>query len=488
MGHIQKPCQHAHPTLSCHHTSLTIAPCVASYQQPSPEAAYKASTPVSRITANTITATPQTLYADPTTFPGPLALPRDELDYDPKYAPQTLRQWKTYFRNTPITKNRKTIYIIGYPAPRNQAICDHMSGWDVPTPPGSKPDPTPARFPIPSQVAQYLQAFYYGMDVMFLPGWQWSLWDDDQDKKKGKAKPRRHVSAKGEIGLLSPAQTLYQVTYRTSPDGITTQLCLNDIMDALIDSLPSDANSLLMLTKQDLYEDEEDDFCCGRAYGGSRVAIASAFRYHPALDKQNQIDDLHSWPASHCAKFAKRMCDAADDTVDEDDSAPLAALTVPTDGKTPIGAAVEAATPFVISRPSQCSRLFLARFCRTVSHEMGHCLSIDHCVYYACVMQGTATIAEDARQPPYLCPVCLEKVSAGLSPLLEKVSNEENVERKKGADGKRIEEVELQKRWVKERYEAIVKMCGEFEIVGMFAAWKAWAEKRLEQIEEQEKS
>ena len=54
--------------------------------------------------------------------------------------------------------------------------------------------------------------------------------------------------------------------------------------------------------------------------------------------------------------------------------------------------------------------LWLGRVCRTASHELGHCFGIDHCVYYACAMQGTASIQEDARQPPYLCPVDLAKV------------------------------------------------------------------------------
>lgn len=30
---------------------------------------------------------------------------------------------------------------------------------------------------------------------------------------------------------------------------------------------------------------------------------------------------------------------------------------------------------------------------------------------FACAMQGTASMAEDLRQPPYLCPVCAKKVA-----------------------------------------------------------------------------
>ncbi len=35
---------------------------------------------------------------------------------------------------------------------------------------------------------------------------------------------------------------------------------------------------------------------------------------------------------------------------------------------------------------------------------------MDHDVYYARVMQGTTSLAEDVRQPPYLCPADLAKV------------------------------------------------------------------------------
>jgi archaemetzincin len=56
--------------------------------------------------------------------------------------------------------------------------------------------------------------------------------------------------------------------------------------------------------------------------------------------------------------------------------------------------------------------LWRYRILRTVSHELAHCFGLDHCVYYACIMQGSASLAEDARQPPYLCPVDLAKVLA----------------------------------------------------------------------------
>lgn len=93
--------------------------------------------------------------------------------------------------------------------------------------------------------------------------------------------------------------------------------------------------------------------------------------------------------------------------------------------------------------------LWLGRVCRTASHELGHCLGVDHCVYYACAMQGTASLAEDVRQPPYLCPVDLAKIL-----------------RATGAD-------------VLERYQALLVFCQRYENAHMFAAFAAWLQRRL---------
>ena len=60
-------------------------------------------------------------------------------------------------------------------------------------------------------------------------------------------------------------------TRKPAPDGLFEgQLDLNDLLDGLIEMLPEDAYAIVMLVRQDMYESEEDDFCCGRAYGGSR--------------------------------------------------------------------------------------------------------------------------------------------------------------------------------------------------------------------------
>jgi archaemetzincin len=54
--------------------------------------------------------------------------------------------------------------------------------------------------------------------------------------------------------------------------------------------------------------------------------------------------------------------------------------------------------------------LFLRRAIKLMSHEVGHILSLEHCVTYRCVMQGANSIPEGDAQPAHLCPVDLRKL------------------------------------------------------------------------------
>ena len=54
--------------------------------------------------------------------------------------------------------------------------------------------------------------------------------------------------------------------------------------------------------------------------------------------------------------------------------------------------------------------LFTRRSLKLLSHESGHILSIEHCVTYACVMQGANNLREDDSHPMHLCPIDLKKV------------------------------------------------------------------------------
>ncbi|KAK0723486.1 hypothetical protein B0T26DRAFT_750749 [Lasiosphaeria miniovina] len=99
---------------------------------------------------------------------------------------------------------------------------------------------------------------------------------------------------------------------------------------------------------------------------------------------------------------------------------------------TPLGTAVKAARA-ASDLDIDLGRLWLSRVARTAVHELGHCFCLDYCVYYACVMQGTTGLAEDTRQPPYLCPVCLKKLTRALADVVGKRDADEGLLRTKSA-------------------------------------------------------
>ena len=226
--------------------------------------------------------------------------------------------------------------------------------------------------------------------------------------------------------------------------------------------LPEDAYAMCLLVDHDIYESEDDDFCCGRAYGGSRVAVVQSARYNPLLDVQEKIDREHMWPLSHCKIFIDTLC-----AVEDIQAMPPTKLQLASSRSGPMRAAVDAALQHKSPNSSQeLQALWFSRLARTVSHELGHCLGIDHCTYYACNMQGTAGMKEDVRQPPYLCPVCEAKVGYAIAG-----------ERQGGGDKER-------ETWVTQRCEALRTFCRQLEDAGLMSAmWRgldAWLRERME--------
>jgi archaemetzincin len=395
------------------------------------------------------------------TFPAPLVLPRDELAWDPKSPAQGLRSWNQLKERNKVTPERRTIYFTGPPTVGRGL--EYIRQWTQPhVKRGTKEKLV--GFPKTSDILSYLEAFYHGLPVMMLPSPALSFTADIDDSDSpsqthGGKRARSHATEKSPTLWLNThrSKDCIGIRSRATPKGdFTHQLNLNDLLDAAIEILPEDAYALLMLVDHDIYEDEEDEFACGRAYGGSRIAVVSGARYNPILDVAQKIERGHAWPASHCERYIQRCCEDEEDEDDDNMNMEIEVekSTISKDGAlTPMHAAFAAhvSLPSLESAPSVAalSGLWLGRICKTASHELGHCFGIAHCTYYACVMQGTASIIEDARQPPYLCPIDLVKV-------LNATGTDQNA-----------------------RYRALLAFCKKNEDAHLFAAYGAWIRARL---------
>ncbi|KAK8113012.1 hypothetical protein PG984_013538 [Apiospora sp. TS-2023a] len=441
-------------------------------------------------------------------FPGPLVLPTDDLAWDPDYERQSFQAWcDDETRNRP-TRARKTLYVAGVPEITDEVgfMREWLRARPKKTGTAAGASSSASTFPelktpdLDDYVA-YLRAFYHGFVVKPFPQeLRFVAWEQKNRSKKYTY-----------IGLANEADgTCTRIRARVAPDGVFgQQLNLEDVLDAEISLLPRDAYALVLLVDHDLYEDDEDDFCCGRAYGLNRVCVVSTARYHPILDEeelgvkggendrestntldceqQQQVQQQHWWPASHCRAFVEAQVAAADV---HRGTRIINSSTVSV-SKSPMRAAIQAAanrvgqdTSTASSRAEHLRTLWLARLVRTVSHELGHCLFLDHCVYYACMMQSTTGMAEDLRQPPYLCPVCLAKLS-------HKVAVELLQERqdRQGGSGSDVEEEQAAARgaYVLERYEALAQLCDRWKAVGLFSGFQAWLRARIEVIRDEQR-
>ncbi|KAL1600548.1 hypothetical protein SLS60_006934 [Paraconiothyrium brasiliense] len=465
----------AKPT-PCPHTTLLFEPSpfaeLAGFERLDPRGRIAATTtsgrapPAARNKSSTNASLDKQAQKESQTYPGPLVLPHDALNYDPDgdEPAQSFRSWLHEGYRNKVTSERKTLYV-GAP-PRIGEKLAFMKDWTTPNlvpgePPSKKqrtekraksPAPNSLQSPSVAETIAYLRAFYHGLDVKPLPiDLCWVPWEANATKSR----PIQTVNGVPKYVALSYGELATRVRARPAPDGaFTAQLNLNDILDAAIAMLPSDAFAMVLLVDHDIYESPDDDFCAGRAYGGSRVSVVQSARYNPLLDSYAGITQDHAWPTSHCKAYIDSLC-----AVEEMEAKPPTATKTRLSKSGPLRAAVHAVSKLRISHSrADLEALWSSRLLRTVSHELGHCLCLAHCFYFACIMQSTSSLLEDTRQPPYLCPVCDAKISHTIV-----------VELQGGTEDDR-------QRWVVDRYKALKAFCesGNRKKTTLWAGFDGW--------------
>ena len=384
------PPQYGLSTTACRHDSLLFTP-----SSHAAVAGYKYADARTRLAATctrTIRDIPSNSVVNkPSTYPAPLVLPEDDLAWEPDCQKQTYRAWNQLKERNKVTPERRTIYFAGPPS--IEAGLAYMKEWTRPRHSDSKEKAVP--FPTTEEVLDYLKAHYHGLPVKLLPSPALRFTQDAQKiapKVKGKKKAQQ--PEKPAIWLSAESSTeAISIGYRATPEGAYShQLNLNDLLDAAINLLPKDAYALLIMVEHDIFEDEEDDFACGRAYGGSRIAVVSGARYNPVLDADQYIEREHAWPASHCLAYLRECCDG-NENINYNRKMPKPALKnrevidLTEDNDDSTNTAMRAAVVAHNALPSLgkklstklLSGLWLGRVVRTAGHELGHCFGIGHC-------------------------------------------------------------------------------------------------------------
>ena len=264
--------------------------------------------------------------------------------------PQDFAEFFAFDERAKVTPDRRTLYLVPLGLTAG-ALAPH-DAMGVP-------------FPDLRDIGAFLTAFT-GLPHKLLPAMPVVPWSGGGGGKKRKASGASYMAVRTSTSEV-------RVREGAPKDGeFPSALHCHDLLDALLEELPKDAFTIIGFTAHDIHEDGVP--VGGRAFGGSRIAVVSLARYHPAFD-----DVTREWPAwggkGGPALAAARAAHAA--------AVPRAAAAPPAAART---------------------ALWAQRVAVTAAHELGHCLGLDHCVYYTCWM------GENEGQAPYACPVCLRKL------------------------------------------------------------------------------
>lgn len=137
-------------------------------------------------------------------------------------------------------------------------------------------------------------------------------------------------------------------TSRINPLTRHRQMLTLDILVFLIDQLPPDAFCILGVTMEDLYPDPAWNYVFGQASLRDRAGVFSLARYDPLFYGEKRAPDAEE--------------------------------------------------------------LLLRRSCKVLIHEIAHMFSLEHCIFFRCILNGSNHLQESDSRPPFFCPVCLRKL------------------------------------------------------------------------------
>ena len=180
------------------------------------------------------------------------------------------------------------------------------------------------------------------------------------DGLRARKSARRSAGSSSVANIGSCAQDEWRrVSNRYNEGNGRRQLEVGSLLALLRSLAPRRALCTIALTMQDLFDAPPDLFVAGMAAGAHRVAVFSLYRYDPVL--------------SFSSEFWHRVRER------------------------PVALSLREA-------------LVCKRACKLLVHEVAHLLGFDHCIWYACAMNGAGHLEEDYAQPIDLCPVDLHKL------------------------------------------------------------------------------
>lgn len=145
------------------------------------------------------------LEARPSTFPAPLVLPDDALDIESDYEGQDLQEFLGFKQRNKVVDPSKVLYVVRAPQVSPE-VADTVGKWCVPAKIAA------ARIPRPDEevIAEYLRAFYHGLEVRLYDGdLTFTDWQDGPPRKR---RQQQNIGRKSKhtemIGLASSKEVV----------------------------------------------------------------------------------------------------------------------------------------------------------------------------------------------------------------------------------------------------------------------------------------